>query len=229
MEEHLWAYRNELNNLSEKDFDERVNQKYVKNLADEKIVLAYGESDDLCILTGAINDEISCYDGNEVVIDPKSKKLIFNECDECDKCNYFLSSIANYPHICIKKYVDNAFFDIDIDDVIPHEHFVVYSEPENIYFRGLLFFIDDLDRCLQSPPELNWIKYNATQMPKHGSLVLLKNKKYRYPVTAKVDIYHPWNFKELTICQWTVLDGYGAMHGAFPADTEDEWLQLSKE
>ena len=105
------------------------------------VVVAYGQSDDLLQLRGAIADELGAYEGTEIKLN--NKGIVKNLCDEED-CPYFLKEESE-ARFFIKSEYDPASIDATwlITSNIPHETFDLMSEDE-LFCRGIVFLLGDL-------------------------------------------------------------------------------------
>lgn len=93
----------------------------IVNDADKNnLVIVYGCSDDLCVLRGAICDEIDCFDGGEITVHGKSIKIIWHD----GFSKYSWTYETDIPHACF-----------DIND--PEDN--VYS-----YCQAIVFSLDDI-------------------------------------------------------------------------------------
>lgn len=119
-------YRNEVNGV--------VQDLALKN----RLVIVYGASDDLMCFSGAINDDISAYNGTTAFIQPTG--LFQNEC-ECDTCPY----AKRLAERCstIEAVWGKEGFEWTYKTSIPHAKFVIMDEGEQ-YCRGIVFSLDEL-------------------------------------------------------------------------------------
>ena len=103
------------------------------------IVIIYGDSDDLMIIDGSIEDEAYCYDGG--VIHISTTGIPQNKCYDAD-CPYYAESLSKY------KTVD-AIWDKDVypwtyKTDIPHETFEIFEDGEK-FCRGIVFYRSNLE------------------------------------------------------------------------------------
>lgn len=96
------------------------------------IVICFGQSDDLMELRGAIDDEYGCWDGGTICIDEKGN-------DDADANVYF--------PITAVWAKENISWQYEFEP--KHEVFNIYEDGE-IYCRGIVFFVDDLKRNIES-------------------------------------------------------------------------------
>lgn len=107
------------------------------------VVIAFGASDDLCVLRGAVDDEVSCYNGGHAYFNKKG--LLQNKCDDED-CPYFEAAKARATALEIvwcPKYVNGdvwASWAYLIS--VPHEKFNI-MEDGGLYCEGICFYLKD--------------------------------------------------------------------------------------
>jgi hypothetical protein len=115
------------------------NHLLFKEMAMEGLVAVYGESDDLMEFCGAINDEISAYNGTTAYLDGNG--LIENECSN-EEC----------PHFAIRKMHAKSIEALWCDEEnvswtfrtdIPHETFEIMEDDE-VFCRGIVFRLSDV-------------------------------------------------------------------------------------
>lgn len=99
------------------------------------IVIVFGASDDLLEFRGAISDELGCYGGGKVYINPSgcSTEITRFVCP---------SEITKYKTIDAKWCQSCYSWFIEIN--IPHESFDVLENGEK-FCRGIVFSINDLN------------------------------------------------------------------------------------
>ncbi|TFW16010.1 hypothetical protein E4L98_24790 [Duganella callida] len=109
------------------------------------LVVIFGASDDLMVLSGAIDDEASCYDGGTVLIDAKGALPARDDIDPDDDAalkDYF----AREPDA---KKVEALWCDSDdnatwsYSTAVPHATFEVLEGAE-VYCRGIVISVADL-------------------------------------------------------------------------------------
>lgn len=101
------------------------------------IVVIFGASDDLCELRGAINDDVSCFDGGTIYLD--GDKLL-KEC-ECE-CSYYQEAKEKCKLINIIWHDEEGpawTYETDI----PHATFDIMEEGEK-FCRGIVFDVKSL-------------------------------------------------------------------------------------
>jgi len=105
-------------------------------------VIAYGQSDDLLELEGAMRDEYGAYNGTEIKLN--SGGVIENKC-ESEDCLYFLKEERD------AKFYIKAEFDPKESDAIwlittniPHETFNIINDENELWCKGIIFDIKSL-------------------------------------------------------------------------------------
>lgn len=103
-----------------------------------RLVVAFGASDDLLELVGAVDEELSAYEGTTVYFDKGG--LIFNECEDenCPHFNRIIKSAATVNSVWAK---DNYSWVIESE--IPHANFEIFEDDEK-YCKGIVFSLDDV-------------------------------------------------------------------------------------
>lgn len=104
-----------------------------KNLG---FVVVFGYSDDNTEFEGAIDEEVGCYDGDEIFLDYNG---IFEEC-ECE-CSH--SVLAKERCKIIKAVWDDEGYSWIYRTDIPHATFDIMEDGEK-YCRGIVFDIKSL-------------------------------------------------------------------------------------
>jgi len=99
-------------------------------------VVVFGASDDLCILMGAINDEVDCPDGKTIYLD---KDGIFHECEL--GCKH--ACRAREKCKTIEAIWDKEGYSWIYETEIPHATFNIMEDGEK-YCRGIVFDIKSL-------------------------------------------------------------------------------------
>lgn len=103
------------------------------------LVVVFGASDDLCEFNGAIDDEVGCFDGEDIYVNAAG--VIANNMDMFDS---FIPE--NSPDFALIK----ACWDCDgyswaYETDIPHESFEIFEDGEP-YCRGIIFDIADMPK-----------------------------------------------------------------------------------
>jgi hypothetical protein len=104
-----------------------------KEMKRNGLVAVYGGSDDNMEFRGAINDEVSCYQGGTAYL--TSAGLLTSECEEGDDCPYFkpLKEAADK----IEAVWDEDGISWQYKTEIPHVTFIVKEEGED-WCRGIV-------------------------------------------------------------------------------------------
>jgi len=115
-------------------------EKLAKGLG---FVVVFGQSDDLCELRGAIDDEIGCYDEKTIYL---SEDGLFDQCEhgnECNDCKLFRAALSQFKNIkavwCCQDY-----FSWTYETDIPHATFDIF-DGEEPYCRGIVFDLNNLE------------------------------------------------------------------------------------
>lgn len=104
-----------------------IPEELIKFAKENGIVIVSGQSDDLCELEGAINDEFGCYDGGTAYLDEKG-----------------VVGVEGDKYITAKWCEEGEDgFTWTYETNIPHEDFEIFDEEEK-YCRGFVFYLKDL-------------------------------------------------------------------------------------
>lgn len=103
------------------------------------LVILYGESDDLAELRGAVEGEIGCYKGGELLIGKKG--FVVPRSDKCEACEHYIQSLNRYKRVKA-VWCDSGdswrdccwMYEIDT----PHETFDILDDGE-LYCCGIVF------------------------------------------------------------------------------------------
>ena len=125
-------------------------------------VVVYGYSDDNTEFEGAIDEEVGCYEGDEIHLDTNG---IFEECEE--ECKY--SQLAKKKCKVIEAVWDKEGYSWVYATDIPHATFDIMEDGEK-FCRGIVFDIKSLGEW-DEPSE------SMTEPMKDNLLKLLKNIK----------------------------------------------------
>lgn len=102
------------------------------------LVAVFGASDDLMEFRGAINEELSAYEGTTAYLTPNG--LVENDCDS-DRCPHFAR--ARQKAATIKAKWDDGGFSWRYETKIPCERFVI-KEDDEPYCEGIVFALADV-------------------------------------------------------------------------------------
>lgn len=108
------------------------------------LVVAFGASDDLLELRGAIHDEIGCYGGGTATVDQKGVLPDFEDIDRDDKDemrDYFKRE--NGGAVIRAVWEGEPGYSWVINTDVPHETFEIVEDGEP-YCRGIVFALADL-------------------------------------------------------------------------------------
>lgn len=97
------------------------------------LVVVFGQSDDLCELRGAVDDEIGCYDGGTIYLDADG--VFQSDCEDtsCKLMDRHLKTCRTIE-ICWGEDGYSWIYKTDI----PHETFEIMDDGEK-YCRGMVF------------------------------------------------------------------------------------------
>lgn len=123
--------------LNGREYDGEILLKEECNyLRDLGFVVVFGYSDDNAEFRGAIDDEVGCYGGKDILI---NKDGIFEEC-ECE-CKY--SKLAKEKAKVIEA-IWGTEYSWEYKTNIPHEEFEIFEDGEK-YCKGIVFDIKELN------------------------------------------------------------------------------------
>jgi hypothetical protein len=111
--------------------------------ADNGLVIVFGASDNLCKFRGAINDEVSAWQGATLIsltVPLDKDGIVTNECDD-DMCPYYAEKKEQAAKIKVKWCDGDIAWTFETD--IPHATFNIYEDNE-IFCRGIVFSLDDV-------------------------------------------------------------------------------------
>lgn len=110
---------------------------------ENNLVIVFGASDDLMKLNGVFADEINCYDGGSVLIEPDGGIISQTECEDCSQCKFQIAAKAK-AHELKALWCENdkgASWTYEID--IPFATFNIMEDAE-LYCVGIVFSLDDV-------------------------------------------------------------------------------------
>lgn len=123
-------------------YGEDIDKKLVRQAKEAGLVIMYGISDDLVELEGAINDEMGCYGGGDLLLtrDGFVGERDGEETDE--ELEEYLKAKKIAKHIeALRGGNDEAAWHFETE--IPHATFTI-MDGSYVQCRGLVFSIDDL-------------------------------------------------------------------------------------
>lgn len=111
------------------------------------LAIVFGYSDDNCEFRGAINEEIPCYDGEDIYFN-KTGTNFTNNFGEAFLTYHEDKSKPHKNHIravwCPKDEAGKVYASWIYETKIPHVTFDVL-EDDNLYCRGIVFSLSDLN------------------------------------------------------------------------------------
>lgn len=127
--------------LSGRKYREELTAEEAMILKQRGIVVVFGVSDDLMELRGAIDDEISCWNGGTVKLNGDG--LIDRpQCDDCDDCKYYNDATKGAAVIgAVWCAEEDASWTYETE--IKHETFDIIEDGE-VYCRGIVFYLCDV-------------------------------------------------------------------------------------
>lgn len=124
--------------LDGNQYGEEVSNQEKQLAKENNLVIVFGYSEDNMELEGAIDDEVSCYDGGFAYVTKNG--LLQNKCD-CKDCPYFEKEQEGAQEI--EAVWDSEGYSWIYKTNIPHATFEVF-EGEDKYCRGIVFSLDNL-------------------------------------------------------------------------------------
>lgn len=114
------------------------------------LVVVFGASDELMEFHGAIDDEVSCYEGGKAYVSASGLWQDDYGCGGDQRCEFL--ERAREAFIPIYALWDIEGYSWIYDTEIPHEKFEIMEDGEK-YCRGIVFTIDDLKSKDKYSPE----------------------------------------------------------------------------
>lgn len=125
--------------LNGREIGEEISFEESQTAKENGLVVVFGASDDLMEFRGAIDDEVSCYNGGDAFL--TTDGLFKNECDS-DDCPYAERERAKCQIIeAVWCDGDGPCWTYETD--IPHATFNIVEDGEP-YCTGIVFHIDSL-------------------------------------------------------------------------------------
>ena len=106
------------------EYPVRISSDIIDAIKGTDLVIVFGASDDLMEFSGAINDEVGCYDGGTAYLN--SSGLIDNECS-ADDCPYH-EQLKDRAATIEALWAAGPEFDWTYKTDIPHSTFVVVED-----------------------------------------------------------------------------------------------------
>ncbi len=105
------------------------------------LVVVFGESDDCMEFRGAIDDEVSCFDGGMAYVNEKGLFESPDCTEEYGRCEYVRSEMDKCA--TITALWDAGDFPWSFDTGLPYETFEIFEDGEK-YCQGIVFSLADL-------------------------------------------------------------------------------------
>lgn len=130
------------NKLNGREYGAELTLEEEKQLQKQGLIVVFGASDDLCEFSGAITDEVDCYEGGTIHID---KNGLFQPCGcDCeDTCVHAQEAKKRCKTITAEWCDPLSFFTWSYKTNIPHEEFSIMENGES-YCQGIIFDINSL-------------------------------------------------------------------------------------
>ena len=130
-----WAQK-----IDGREYGAELTPEEEKQLQKQGLIVVFGASDDLCEFSGAITDEIDCYEGGTVYID---KNGLFQSCGcDCEDTCIHSQEAKKWCKTITAKWCDGCYaWSYETD--IPHEEFSI-MENGGSYCKGIIFDINSL-------------------------------------------------------------------------------------
>lgn len=125
--------------LDGREYGSELTEIEEKELEALGLVVVLGASDDLCEFRGAIDDEVGCFDGEDIYVNAEG--LIANNMDMFD--NFVPENSPEF--VLIKACWDCDGYSWSYETDIPHESFDILDDGEP-YCRGIIFSVDDMPK-----------------------------------------------------------------------------------
>lgn len=118
------------------EYRKEVSLNIARDAVASGLVIVFGASDDLMEFRGAINDEVSCYDGGTAYLTDAG--LLTNDCED-DECPHFAKIKAKARTI---EAIWGGDVSWNYETDIPHATFQVIEDGE-VYCNGIVFALAD--------------------------------------------------------------------------------------
>lgn len=107
------------------------------------LVVVFGESDDCMEFRGAIDDEVSCFDGGTAYVNEKGLFESPDCVEEYEHCEYIRTELDKCATITALWSENENDFPWSYSTEIPHETFEIFDDGEK-YCQGIVFSLADL-------------------------------------------------------------------------------------
>lgn len=124
--------------LNNRQYRNEITKDEAEQAKRSDIVIVFGASDDLMEFRGAINEELSAWEGTTAYVNADG--LVLNECDD-EHCPYARKAAAQAKNI--KAVWDKDGYSWVYETDIPHETFEILEDDEK-YCRGIVFSLDEV-------------------------------------------------------------------------------------
>lgn len=128
--------------LDGREYGDEINKGLREQAKESGLVVAYGASDDLLELDGALHDEADCSDGTLVRLHQGGVLPQHKDC-ECTHCGY--DDIKDKCAIIETHWDKGDGYSWTYSAKIPHACFDVAEDDEK-YCRGIVFNLSDLPK-----------------------------------------------------------------------------------
>jgi len=126
--------------LNGREYTKEITKEEAQQAKENGLVVVFGASDDLIEFLGAIDDEVSCYEGGLIAISKEG--LPRNECDD-DECPYFAKLLEGM--LKIKVLWDKDGYCWKYETPFPVAEFDIFEDGEK-YCRGIVFDINSIEK-----------------------------------------------------------------------------------
>ena len=124
--------------LDGRQYGSEITKEEEKLAADAGLVVVFGYSDDNVELRGAIDAEVSAYNGTTVRLD--GADVLENDCED-ENCPHFERAMAQAPFFRARWCAtENVAWTFDVQ--WPHHTFLVFEDDE-VFCKGVVFALSD--------------------------------------------------------------------------------------
>jgi hypothetical protein len=124
--------------LNGRQYGNEITRDEMQLARENSLVVVFGYSDDNMEFCGAIDDEVSCYDGGDAHV--SATGLLLNKCD-CEDCPYFQEQKRSAKKIT--AVWGRGGYSWIYETQIPHVTFDITEDGEK-YCRGIVFSLSDI-------------------------------------------------------------------------------------
>lgn len=126
--------------LNGMQYNDTIDIDLLKLAKEYEFIIVYGHSDDLMIISGAVEGSVDCYGGGEVYF-LHGDLLEFPCNDEYPECQYIQKCIKDA--YSVKAIWGNSEYSWIYETKIPHVIFDIMEDEEK-YCRGIIFDLEDI-------------------------------------------------------------------------------------